>query len=132
MPEEAKKPLIPHRVMLVGEEQIPQQVVEELGDRHMQIFMREPDPREWPEQMQHLVGYLPVEEQVGFLVSAALASHDDLLRDMVDKWAAMVWKDIGDAVDITSYNRELVIGEMMRHAGEVVSAWARSLEEPDA
>ena len=127
MSETANKPLIPQRVMLVGEEAIPRHVVEGLEDFHMQVFMREPDPRKWPQEMQHLVEYLPAEDRVGFFVSAVLVRHEDPLREFLVRWTKAVWKDFGEETGITPESRDLLIEEMIKQVAEVVSACAKNL-----
>jgi hypothetical protein len=127
MSETTNKPLIPQRVILVGEEAIPRDIVEGLEDFHMQIFMREPDPRKGPQERQHLVQYLPAEDRVGFVISAVLVRHEDPLRDLLGRWTKAVWKDFGEETGITPDSRDLLIEEMIKHVAEVVSACARNL-----
>lgn len=127
MSEATNKPLIPQRVMLVGEETVPRHVIEGLEDIHMQIFMREPDPRKWPQEMQHLVQYLPAEDRVGFLISAVLVRHEDPLRDLLGRWIKAVWQDLGEETGITPESRGLLIEEMIKHVVEVASTCARDL-----
>jgi hypothetical protein len=130
MSEIVKKPLIPQRVLLLGEGVIPRHVVEGLEDQHMQIFMREHDPRKWPQEMEHLVQYLPAEDRLEFLISAVLHRHDDLLRDLLERWIEAVWKDLGEEMEITPNDRGLLIEAMTSHAVAVVSACARCSQVP--
>ncbi len=119
---EKKKPLIPSRVMMVGESSLPQEVVAELSDHHMQIFMREPDPLEWPEEMRHLARYLPAEERIRFSATAIMVRHDSVLAHAVEEWATAVWEELGREIPITRENRLLLLDEMVRHVMEIVSA----------
>ena len=126
---EKKKPLIPSRVMMVAESSLPQEVVEKLSDHHMQIFMREPDPLDWPEEMRHLARYLPAEERIRFSAIAIMVRHDGVLAHAVAEWATVVWEELGREIPITGANRQLLLDEMGRHVMEIVSA---SVEAPSS
>lgn len=127
MPEESQKPLIPGRVILIGEEVVPKEVIQELPDHYVQIFMREPDPRMWPREIEHLVHYLPHDERIAFVVSAVLATHDHLLISSLENWAASVWTDVSGEVDIVEQNREVILEEMMRHLRDHLSRYVAEL-----
>lgn len=127
MPEQPKKPLIPGRVMLIGEEVVPKEVIQELQDHHVQVFMREPDPRKWPREIEHLIYYLPSDERIAFVVSAVLATHDYLLMSSLENWAASVWTDVKGEVDIAEQNREVIVEEMVKHLKDVLRRYVAGL-----
>jgi hypothetical protein len=50
------------RIRLVGEGIIPKEEFPDLPDQNsLRIFLNEPDPDKWPQEMQHLKKYLPNE-----------------------------------------------------------------------
>ncbi len=120
MTEISQKPLIPSRVMLIGEGHIPRSVIENLEDYQTQIFLREPDPGEWPPEMGHLVQYLPEEERTVFAVAAVLARHEDLLASALERWASAAWKDLTEETIVSRGNIQTVLGEMAKYLRALV------------
>jgi len=49
------------RVWLIGEGVVPMEVFEEMSDETLRIFLEEPDPENWPPEMQSLKAYLQKE-----------------------------------------------------------------------
>jgi hypothetical protein len=85
-----KKPLIQSRVMSMGEGRMPDEVIQELSDEHMKLFLREPDPGKWPPEMAHLREYLPPEERIKWEVYRIASGHDASLDDAFELWANKV------------------------------------------
>ncbi|MCA1959759.1 MAG: hypothetical protein LDL33_03105 [Desulfomonile sp.] len=110
-----KKPLIAERVLLIGDRRIPQSVLEELSDDLLQVFMREPDPALWPDQMAHLVQYLSAEERIGYSVSKILVRHDGLVKPAIDTWAFAAWQDFAAGESLTGEQSRILIQAMVRH-----------------
>jgi len=109
-----KKPLIAERVLLIGDQGIPQSVLEDLPDEFLQVFMREPDPALWPEQMAHLVEYLSAEERLGYAVAKVLAGHDALVKSAIEVWASAAWQDLAAGEGLTDERSEMLIRAMIR------------------
>jgi hypothetical protein len=110
-----KESLIPSRVMLIGEGQIPGEVLEALEDRLLKIFMREPDPEEWPSEMRHLVQYLSEDEQTKHSVSKILRRHDSLLGQSLETWAVTAWEELVQTEVINPNDRQMIVEEMAKH-----------------
>ncbi len=94
MPDRPKKPLIASRVLTLGEGTISPDLLEKLEDRHLQIFMREPDPAAWPPEMEGLVEYLPAEERIGLDVAKVLDRHKDVIDGPLREWALSVVRNV--------------------------------------
>ncbi len=118
-----KETLIPSRVMLIGEGQIPGEVLEALEDRLLKIFMREPDPEEWPSEMGHLVQYLSAEEQTKHSVSKILRRHDSLLGESLETWAVTAWQDLVETEIVKSNDREMIVEEMAEHVKSLLGRY---------
>lgn len=115
MTDRPRDSLIPSRVMLIGEGQIPPEIMETLEDRLLRIFMREPDPDKWPPEMGHLVQYLPAEEQTRHGVLRILKRHDHLLGECLQVWATTVWAELIDGKVVGPSDSAMVVGEMTEH-----------------
>ena len=115
MSQNSRKALIPDRVMIVGEEGIPRDVLEALEDHHLQIFLREPDPAQWPPEIHHLIEYLPEQERSRWQLAAVIAGHDDLLGDSLEQWARAVWSELIEKGDVSSIGMDLILTEMGKH-----------------
>ncbi len=115
MVEKPDKPLIPSRVFAVGDELIPREIIEEISDHHMQIFMREPDPAEWPDEMSRLISYLPEEERLGFRVASVLRRHDAGIEPQLKAWAVTVWSDLAAEGVLSSENTQRVMDRIVDH-----------------
>jgi hypothetical protein len=132
MPDIRKKPLIAERVLLIGDGVIPQPVLEELPDRSLQIFMREPDPALWPTQMEHMVEYLSAQERLGYAVAKVLAGHDSLVRPALDAWASSAWDDLATGESLTGERSEMIIQAMLKHLELLLRQFlARSSTRPE-
>ena len=115
MSQDSQKTLIPDRVLLVGEEVIPREVLESLEDHHLQIFLREPDPAQWPPEIHHLVEYLSREERIGWQVATVIAGHGNLLGNSLERWARAVWSELTEREDVSSIELDLVLNEMGKY-----------------
>ncbi len=101
--------------MLIGEGHIPRSVIENLQDYQTQIFLREPDPREWPPDMGHLAQYLPEEERTAFAVTTVLARHESLLGSALERWTSAAWKDLTEEAIVSETNIQTVLDEMAKY-----------------
>ncbi len=60
--EEEKKSspkIIKSRFNMIAEGVIPQEAFENLQEKHVKIFLTEPDPKKWPPELAHLKKYVP-------------------------------------------------------------------------
>ncbi|MBI5249219.1 MAG: hypothetical protein HY912_06970 [Desulfomonile tiedjei] len=114
--ETSSKPLIASRVLLLGEQIVAPEIMERLEDRHLQIFMREPDPELWPVEMEDLVQYLPLEERIGFDMAKILPRHEAVLGGPLREWALSVSEDIGQSAD-----PQIVLDQMVEHIRKLLS-----------
>lgn len=89
-----KRTLIQQRVILIGEGAIPYEEMEKLKDDHLNIFLREPNPKNWPPEISHFIQYLPWKEQVKWSIYGILEKHDDALKKFFEKWLISVLKDV--------------------------------------
>jgi hypothetical protein len=118
VPDRPKKPLIASRVLTLGEGTISPDLLEKLEDRHLQIFMREPDPAAWPSEMEGLVEYLPSEERIGLDVSRILDRHQDIIESPLKEWALSVMRNLGEDANV-----ELVTEEMLKHLRQLLLSY---------
>lgn len=51
--------IIRSRFNMIAEGVIPQEAFENLQEKHVKIFLTEPDPRKWPSELSHLKKYVP-------------------------------------------------------------------------
>ena len=51
--------IIKSRFSMIAEGIIPQEAFESLEEKHVKIFLTEPDPRKWPSELSHLKKYVP-------------------------------------------------------------------------
>ena len=51
--------IIKSRFNMIAEGVIPQEALENLEEKHVRIFLTEPDPRKWPSELSHLKKYVP-------------------------------------------------------------------------
>ena len=51
--------IIKSRFNLIAEGVIPQEALENLQEKHVKIFLTEPDPKKWPPELSHLKKYVP-------------------------------------------------------------------------
>ena len=51
--------IIKSRFNMIAEGIIPQEAFESLQEKHVKIFLTEPDPRKWPSELSHLKKYVP-------------------------------------------------------------------------
>lgn len=129
MSQKSQKALIADRVLLVGEDAIPRDVLEALEDQHLQIFLREPDLAQWPPEIHHLAQYLSREERIRWQIAAVMARHGSLLGNSLERWARAVWSDLTEGEDGFSIELELVLNEMVKYLeGQLV----QYLETPSA
>ncbi|MEW6531595.1 MAG: hypothetical protein AB1473_12205 [Thermodesulfobacteriota bacterium] len=115
MADRPKKPLLPNRVLLIGEGLIPQELLDELGDEAMQIFMREPDPSKWPPHMKPLIKHLPAEEQVRTAILTVLESQDGPLREVLREWAVASWDALITSPDVGPENAAHIVDNMTEY-----------------
>ncbi|MFZ5864344.1 MAG: hypothetical protein ACOYXY_00535 [Thermodesulfobacteriota bacterium] len=115
MADRPKKPLLPNRVLLIGEGIIPRDLVDELGDEAMQIFMREPDPNKWPPHMEPLIKHLPAEEQVRAAILTVLASQNGPFRDALREWAVASWDALITSPDVGPENAAQIVDNMTEY-----------------
>jgi hypothetical protein len=118
VPDRQKKPLIASRVLTLGEGTITPDLLEKLEDRHLQIFMREPDPAAWPPEMEELVEYLPAAERIGIDVSRILDRHQDAIDSPLKEWTLSVMRDLGEKSD-----PQPVIDEMLKHLRQLLLSY---------
>jgi hypothetical protein len=118
VPDRLNKPLIASRVLTLGEGTISPELLEKLEDRHLQIFMREPDPASWPPEMEELVEYLPAEERIGLDVSKILGRHQDAIDSPLKEWTLSVMRDLGENSD-----PQPVIEEMLKHLRQLLLSY---------
>ena len=60
MDEQRPSPkIIKSRFNMIAEGVIPQEALESLEEKHVRIFLTEPDPRKWPSELSHLKKYVP-------------------------------------------------------------------------
>ena len=60
--ERVKRPsarVIKSRFNMIAEGVIPQEEFESLQEKHVKIFLTEPDPNKWPSELSHLKKYVP-------------------------------------------------------------------------
>ncbi len=123
MENSLKKPLIPERVLMVGEGKIPGDVLEKVKDEHLKIFLQEEDPELWPLEIRHLARYLPEEEQLRWKIFRALSRHRKIIDGALKKWLSAVEKEISDACSGTGASpsdvRELVADYLKELVSEV-------------
>jgi hypothetical protein len=110
-----KKPLLPNRVLLIGEGIIPRDLVDELGDEAMQIFMREPDPSKWPPHMKPLIKHLPAEEQVRAAILTVLESQNGPFRDALREWAVASWDALITSPDVGPQYAAQIVDNMTEY-----------------
>lgn len=127
MADRPREPLIPSRVMLIGEGQMPVEVIEALDDRLLHIFMREPDPEKWPSEMDHLIRYLSPEEQTTLSVSKILRRHDSLLRESLEIWAVTVWEDFLKTEVGNRGDRDKIVEEMAAHVKTLLADFLKEI-----
>jgi hypothetical protein len=113
--ENSQKALIPERVLLVGEDVIPRDVLESLEDHQLQTFLREPDPAQWPPEIHHLTQYLSQEERTRWEVATIVAGHGDLLGNSLERWARAVWSELAEREDISLRQLSLILDEMGKY-----------------
>lgn len=113
--ENSQKDLIPERVLLIGEDAIPRDVLESLEDHHLQTFLREPDPAQWPPEIHHLAQYLSRDERTRWEVATIIEGHGDLLGNALERWARAVWSDLAERADISRQDLSLVLDEMGKY-----------------
>ncbi len=112
MADPQKKPLIPGRVLLVGENAIPREILDRLTDEQMQLFLREPDPARWPPDMAPLVRFLTEEERLKLEVRAACSGHEAELGESLERWTLAVWKELLGK-ERTGMAADLILDEMV-------------------
>jgi hypothetical protein len=51
--------IIKSRFNMIAEGVIPQEEFGDLQEKHVKIFLTEPDPKKWPSELSHLKKYVP-------------------------------------------------------------------------
>ena len=123
MTDEPKKPLIPGRVLIVGEQIITPELMEKLEDGHLQIFMREPDPELWPPEMEELAHYLPIEERISFDLSKIMPRYENIIGNCLRQWTFSVLEDLGEVAD-----RQTAVDEMGNHLKKLLVSYLEKTE----
>ena len=123
MTDEPKKPLIPGRVLIVGEQIITPELMEKLEDGHLQIFMREPDPELWPPEMEELAQYLPIEERISFDLSKIMPRYENIIGNCLRQWTFSVLEDLGEVAD-----RQTAVDEMGNHLKKLLVSYLEKTE----
>lgn len=121
--ETEKKPLIPSRVMLVGEEGIPRHLLDQLRDEQMQILLREPNPADWPADMRWLIDYLPPEERIRSRVAFAVSDKGNLLEDALERWTLSVCDTLAEQGLLRPQNVALILDEATAHLRALMAQW---------
>ncbi|AFM26700.1 hypothetical protein [Desulfomonile tiedjei] len=127
MVDKPDKPLIPSRVLLLGEQSIPQELLDTLEDAHLQIFMREPDPALWPREMEALVQYIAPRDRIAFDLSKIMPLHDSTIVKPLQNWAQSVLNDLSERNASHTDHSESVLEEMLKYLeGVLVQGLNRS------
>ena len=121
MESSLKKPLIPGRVLMVGEGKIPGNVLEKVKDEHLKIFLREEDPELWPREIRHLARYLPEEEQLRWKTFRALSRHREIIDGALKKWLSAVEKELSDTCSIANASPSKIKRLIADYLKELVS-----------
>ena len=129
MSDSIDKPLIQSRVIIMGEEAVPPDEWERLEDRHMKVFLHEPNPYEWPKEMQHLIRYLPDRERMKWRIIRFIEEDDRFDVKTIEQWAKSLWEALLDSTVVqdrqidqaagilTDYIRERIEGCLMMGCG---------------
>lgn len=117
---DSKKPMIPGRVMLIGNEKIPREVLENLPDDHLKIFLREPDPEKWPQEMRHLAQYVSREEEIELTIADGVSRYDSILQDALERWVAAVLRDLVEDKGVPQDYYRGIFDEMGSHLGDLL------------
>jgi hypothetical protein len=107
-----KRPLIHSRVLLMGEGRIPRDCIDAVSDEHIKIFLREPDPNNWPPEMAHLKAYLPPGEQVKWRIYPVFRRHEVTIKGPLERWARSVWEEVKEDLVVGGEGMALVIEAM--------------------
>ncbi len=127
MVEKPGKPLIPSRVLLLGEQSIPQELLDTLEDVHLQIFMREPDPALWPREMEALVQYIAPGDRIAFDLSKIMPLHGPRIVEPLQHWAQSVLNDLSERNASHTDHPESVLEEMLKYLeGVLLQSFNRS------
>jgi len=119
--EHLKNSLIPSRVIIIGERYIPAEELDKVSDEHIQIFLREPNPEEWPPEIAHFKKYLPPKEQLKWSLHQVLEQQEELLNDFFERWMCSVWKDL--------IENDLVQQEQSEHLIEEITSYLKKFVE---
>jgi len=111
--------MIPGRVMLIGNEKIPREIIENLSDHHLKIFLREPDPEKWPQEMQHLAQFISREEEIELTIADGVRRYDSILADALERWTAAVLKDLVEDKGVSQDYYRSIFDEMGSHLGDL-------------
>ena len=130
MTDSQNKPLIPSRVLLVGENVIPREILDRLTDEQMQIFLREPDPTRWPPETAPLVGFLSAEERLKLDVWSACTKYEADLRESLERWTLAVWNELAEKKLMSMPNASLVIDEMVGYLRALVKRYLEQEAPP--
>lgn len=126
MTEQSKKPLIPSRVMAIGSEVVPREVLESLQDHQLHAFMREPDPSDWPADMKHMLEYLSKEEKLRVTIASVLARHDQTLVSSLENWTRAVWNELTSEKAVSAHDLPLVVDEMIHHLKALIATYVEA------
>jgi hypothetical protein len=109
-------------VLLIGDEQIPKEVVEGLSDDCLQAFLREPDPRRWPEGMEGLIEFLSDEERTRAYSGPIFARLAPLIEISLRQWARAAWEEFAATPLAGARDQSLFVEEAARFLAHEVRA----------
>ncbi len=127
-----KKPLMASRVALIGEEGIPRDLLDRIDDAHMQIFLREPDPREWPQPLRLLEAFLTDNERVGTIISTAMDRHGDALEQALAPGLHDVSQSLAEQLPDWPHDPDRIVDEMLGSIRRLLLRKIDSLHGPHA
>jgi hypothetical protein len=109
-----KKPLMASRVALLGEEEIPRELLDSIDDAHMQVFLREPDPNDWPEALRALEAFLPAGERLGSVVTTVVDRHQAVLEQAFEPVLRDVCQSVSELSADWRQDADRVVDEMLK------------------
>jgi len=120
MEKELKKPLIPARVFMVGEGKIPRDVLEKIEDDHLKIFLREPNPELWPEEIKHLATYLPEDEQVKWKINKIISRYKNAIDTALREWLSNIEDEIIQSDLLKKSSRNNILENILDYLRELI------------
>jgi len=127
--EPKKTSLIPNRVFLIGEQYIPSEELDKISDEHINVFLKEPNPKKWPPEIAHLKKHLPHVEQMKWELYEIMESHEMLLGDSLERWSIAVWKDFGGKRMFPEVQTEDIFNELAVYLKELIEKYISNNSE---